>query len=56
MIDGTTLAEARVRDIDTKQYLTACNTYELHERLSTQLRKERFITNVMDLVILVYWP
>ena len=27
---------------------------EMHEKLSTQISKDRFITNVMDLVVLVY--
>jgi glycerate 2-kinase len=56
LIDGTTLNHARRCGIAVEQYLSACNTYELHERLSTQLRKEQFITNVTDLAILVYRP
>jgi len=56
LIDGTTLRESRAGGVDTEQYINACNTYELHKKLSTQLHKERFVTNVMDLVVLVYLP
>jgi len=56
LIDGTTLQESRRKGVDTEHYINACNTYEMHEHLSTQLYKEKFITNVMDLVLLVYVP
>ena len=56
LIDGTTLKKSRTLGIDTERYINACNTYEMHEKLSTQLYKERFITNVMDLVVMVYLP
>jgi len=56
LIGGTTLRESRIREVDTERYINACNTYEMHKKLSTQLHKERFVTNVMDLVVLVYLP
>jgi glycerate 2-kinase len=56
LIDGTTLRESHTLGVDTERYINACNTYEMHEKLSTQLHKERFITNVMDLAVLVYQP
>lgn len=56
LINGTTLRESRKRGVDIEQYINACNTYEMHEKLSTQIHKDRFITNVMDLIVLVYLP
>jgi glycerate-2-kinase len=56
LIDGTTLTESRLRAIDTAGYINACNTYEMHEKLSTQIHKGTFVTNVMDLAVVVYLP
>jgi glycerate-2-kinase len=56
LIDGTTLKKSRTQGIDTERYIDACNTYKMHEKLSTQLYKDKFVTNVMDLVALVYLP
>ena len=56
LVDGMTLRENRTSGVDTERYINACNTYEMHGKLSTQLLKERFVTNVMDLVVLVYLP
>ena len=56
LIDGTTLEESRAREVDVECYVNACNTYEMHEKLSTQLHKDRFVTNVMDVAVVVYLP
>lgn len=56
LIDGATLRESRKKRIDVGAYINACNTYEMNDKLSTQIIKDRFITNVMDLVVLVYLP
>lgn len=56
MVDGTTLKESRTQKVNVEAYINACNTYEMHERLSTQLHKGRFVTNVMDLAVVVYLP
>ncbi len=56
LIDGTTLRESRAREVDVECYVNACNTYEMHERLSTQMHKDRFVTNVMDVAVVVYLP
>ncbi|MBE9521796.1 MAG: DUF4147 domain-containing protein [Proteobacteria bacterium] len=56
LVDGTTLTESRVREIDVECYVNACNTYKMHEKLSTKIHKDRFVTNVMDLAIVVYLP
>jgi glycerate-2-kinase len=56
LIDGTTLRKSQKRGVDVEQYVDACNTYEMHEKLSTQLHKDRFVTNVMDLAVVVYLP
>jgi len=56
LVDGTTLRESRTLGIDTEHYINSCNTYEMHEKLSTTLHKKKFITNVMDLVVMVYLP
>jgi glycerate-2-kinase len=56
LVDGATLRESRNKKIDVGAYINACNTYEMHDKLSTQIIKDRFITNVMDLVVLVYLP
>jgi len=56
LIDGTSLKESRLRGIDTAAYINACNTYALHEKIATHIRKETFVTNVMDLTAVVYLP
>lgn len=56
LINGTTLRESRTSGIDTERYINTCNTYEMHEKLSAQIHKNRFITNVMDLIVLAYLP
>jgi len=56
LIDGTSLKENRRRGIDTGAYINSCNTYALHEKIGTQIRKESFVTNVMDLAVVVYVP
>jgi len=56
LIDGATLRGSRKKKIELDGHINACNTYEMHEKLSTQIIKDRFITNVMDLVVLVYLP
>ena len=56
LVDGMTLRENQTSGVNIKRYINACNTYEMHGKLSTQLFKERFITNVMDLIVLVYLP
>ena len=56
LVDGTTLPESRRLGIDAAAYINACNTYEMHEKLATQIRKKTFVTNVMDLAVVVYLP
>ena len=56
LVDGTTLRETRLRGVDTAAYINACNTYEMHEKIATQIRKATFVTNVMDLAVVVYVP
>ncbi len=56
LVDGTTLKESQIRRVDVEDYINACNTYEMHEKLSTQLHKDRFVTNVMDVALVVYLP
>lgn len=56
LIDGSTLNKSRTKEVDVQYYVNACNTYEVHEKLSTQIHKDRFVTNVMDMAVLVYLP
>jgi glycerate-2-kinase len=56
LVDGTTLNKSQIKGVDVEGYINACNTYEMHEKLSTQLHKNRFVTNVMDVAIVVYLP
>ena len=56
LISGETLRESQTRKIDTAAYINACNTYALHEKTGTQIHKATFVTNVMDLAVVVYVP
>jgi glycerate-2-kinase len=56
LVSGETLRNSQTRKIDTAAYINACNTYALHEKTATQMRKETFVTNVMDLAVVVYLP
>jgi glycerate-2-kinase len=56
LVSGETLRDSQTRKIDTTAYINACNTYALHEKIATQIHKANFVTNVMDLAVVVYVP
>ena len=55
-VSGETLRKSQMLKIDTAAYINACNTYALHEKTATQMHKATFVTNVMDLAVVVYVP
>jgi glycerate-2-kinase len=56
LVSGKTLQESQTRGIDTEPFINACNTYTMHEKIGTQIHKGTFVTNVMDLAIVLYVP
>jgi glycerate-2-kinase len=56
LVSGETLRKTQLLKIDTAAYINACNTYALHEKTATQMHKATFVTNVMDLAVVVYVP
>ena len=56
LINGGTLQDSRIQGVDTTPFINACNTYAMHEKIGTQIHKGTFVTNVMDLAIVVYVP
>jgi glycerate-2-kinase len=56
LVNGETLQDSRARGVDTAFYINACNTYAMHEKTGRQIHKGTFVTNVMDLAIVVYVP
>lgn len=56
LVNGGTLQDSRTRGVDTTPLINACNTYAMHEKVGTQIHKGTFVTNVMDLAIVVYVP
>ncbi len=56
LVSGETLRNSQTQKIDTTAYINACNTYALHEKTATQIHKATFVTNVMDLAVVLYVP
>jgi glycerate-2-kinase len=56
LVSGETLQDSRTQGIETEPFINACNTYAMHEKIGTQIHKGTFVTNVMDLAIVVYIP
>jgi glycerate-2-kinase len=56
LVSGETLRESRTQKVDPSAYINACNTYAMHEKTGTQIHKATFVTNVMDLAVVVYVP
>jgi len=56
LVNGETLQDSRTRGVDTASFINGCNTYAMHEKIGTQIHKGTFVTNVMDLAIVVYVP
>ena len=56
LVSGETLLESRTQKVDPAVYINACNTYAMHEKTGTQINKATFVTNVMDLAVVVYVP
>ncbi len=54
LVDGTTLNKSQIKGVDVEDYINACNTYEMHEKLSTQLHKDKLSTDQKDPKILTY--
>ena len=56
LVSGETLLDSGTQKIDPATYINACNTYAMHEKIGTQIHKTTFVTNVMDLAVVVYVP
>ena len=56
LVSGETLRNTQTQKIDATAYINACNTYALHEKTATQIHKATFVTNVMDLAVVLYVP